>query len=397
MQFLRNSALANRRSVLKKILIFTSNGGAGHMQVTRAVKAYLGQGSYQITSITFMSVLQGIDPVARIMGKSYSGDDLWNYLLRQRQYTLLNFIYRAGRHYFSFFVSYIEKKLGQYIADTKPDLIISVSPLINGALQKVSSEQKIPFLIIPTDLDPRTFLLHIDPTKTEHMAIAVPYDHPDIMHFYQNANIPTRTCKITGFGVRPEFLQSYNTHALKQKYNIPQDRPSVCIMLGGQGSKSMIPIVQALCSVQQPLHMILCIGKFKELEPTLQQILSTFPDHKSGTIVSYIPEVADYMAAADFLILKSGSVSVNEAIYLNKPMILEGMFNKILIWEQFNHNFITKHHFGFSCKNISQLQTQVNQLLTNPELLQFQQDNLRNFTKPNPAHNITQLIQHMLS
>ncbi|MDR3550318.1 MAG: glycosyltransferase, partial [Candidatus Babeliales bacterium] len=110
----------------------------------------------------------------------------------------------------------------------------------------------------------------------------------------------------------------------------------------------------------------------------------------------FTPRISDLMAISDLLITKSGSVSVNEAIYMNLPMILDATSN-VLKWEQYNHTFIVQNNFGKVIKDFNALPDVITNLLFDRTELNSYKNSLMNFNKNHGGQQIQKIVQTILN
>src|SRR5271167_1203584 len=83
----------------KKILVLVSRGGGGHKTAGDSLKQILGD-SYDIeTNYIFGDILGNIDILNRVTRGKFTGEDLYNFFLRNHQKTLLKMMIKEGcRH-----------------------------------------------------------------------------------------------------------------------------------------------------------------------------------------------------------------------------------------------------------------------------------------------------------
>ena len=68
--------------------------------------------------------------------------------------------------------------------------------------------------------------------------------------------------------------------------------------------------------------------------------------------------VSEIMACSNLVITKTGSCSVNEAIYLGRKLLLDNTDTssaRYLFWESFNVPFVRKHGLGDAFHDINEL------------------------------------------
>ncbi len=378
----------------KKIIIFTSSGGGGHISASNALYSYLHHDFDIKIVFLFNEVYKGFDPITIFTFGKATGETLYNYFLKKRWTKLLNFMYTIGNWYFWIQTKFLIKKTERYLINQKPDLIISVIPIINNVLLAATQHQNIPFLLVPTDLDLSTFIVHLkNPTYNKfHMTIA--FDDPLIKNTYQKAHIQNKYISATGLPMRKEFLEPQNASHTKKEFNIESHKPVILLMMGMQGSSNIYNFAQELSKLTIPAHLLICIGKNKELKKLLEKI--TFRAPVTVTIVEYIQNIAQLFSIADLLITKSGSVSFCEGIYMNIPMILDAT-GTLLYWERLNHTFLKEHNFGISIENLSDLNTLVNRFLTDTSYYETIKKNLENYPKKRIDLAIQPIIKDLLT
>ena len=125
-------------------MIFTSSGGYGHVSATQALTEYLSP-KYQISEVYVLEeVLGTIDFIYFFSFGKFCGESLYNYCIARKWFRLLSVMLPLGNFYFWLFDGKITSLLRKYITKQKPDMIISVTPMVNGATLKVCKELNIP-------------------------------------------------------------------------------------------------------------------------------------------------------------------------------------------------------------------------------------------------------------
>lgn len=380
----------------KKIIILSSSGGGGHTAVARALTSYF-DGTYNthIVSNFFDDILGPLDPTHRLSDNKISGEKIYNILLANKWYRAINWYYKLGSWYYN---TLRRKKsldlIKKYFVHHKPDLVISVIPLVNKLVLDAAQELNIPFLLVPTDLDIRTFIAKIKAPRYSKFHFAVPFETPRALAALHHAHIPTHATSTTGFVVRPDFFEPKDRGAIKNEYGVPAEKPVILLLLGAVGVEKIINVAQEITHIKTPAHLIICIGRNETLRKQIAAI--KFPDHITHTVVGFTERMSDLMAIADVFITKSGSVSVNEALYMNLPMILDAT-SPLLNWEAKNHAFVNSNGFGVSLKNLDDLPALLDDLLgSNHKLLSYQH-NLQQFEKKHAGNEIKNIIQKMLA
>jgi processive 1,2-diacylglycerol beta-glucosyltransferase len=379
----------------KKILIFTSPGGGGHMSATRALQEYLGD-EYEISSsFIFQEVLGSFDPISTITFGYSCGEATYNYFITKKFYRILNAMGSFGTWYHSSWHNSITKKIVHFLDNKKPDMVISVVPYVNNALLEATQSLDIPFIMLPTDLDVRTFIGGIKKPDYKKFHLILGLHDDEILERVNKAEIPADQITIGGFPLRSDFLSKKNNiRALKKEFNVPQDKPVLMIMMGAAGSNSIYKFIKQLSVVQEPLHLIVVLGRNEQIRGRIESI--PLPASLSMTILGFTNRVADLMSISDLCLTKSGSVSFCEALYSGLPLVIDATTHSIR-WERFNHHFTEKYFVGYVVKRYDALPQLLSQLLQNPQIIDRMKQNLHTIEKPKLNKNIRPIIQRLLA
>lgn len=378
---------------MKKITIFSSSGGGGHTAVAHALQEYL-KDEYKVEiSNVFSHMLRPLDFAQAFSAGKYSGEDIYNFCMAHKWYTFLNLYYKMGATYYRIFNKKIVTILHEYLDEKKPDLIISVAPLINHIILKVAQERNIPFLLVPTDLDITTFIAGIKNPHYSKFKIATAYDTQKIENVLAQSSIAPSFIERTGFPIRSDFFELKEHNSIKISFGIPDDRPVILLLLGAVGLKVLVDFADELTKLKTPAHILICIGRQEELSAKINSL--HFPEHISKTIIGFTNRISDLMAVADVFITKSGSVSVSEAIYMNLPMVLDAT-TSLLRWEAYNHQFIQQNNFGTTINQLENLSALIGNLLYSKKELEHYKNSLVKFNKKHGGTEIKKLIKKIL-
>jgi len=378
---------------MKKVLILTSMGGGGHISVSNALKKYL-ENDYKVYDVLlFKQILSSLDPLMSIFFSRFNGENIYNFFMRKKYYTLANFLYNIGEYFFTFRSKKIRLILERYFLEKKPDIVISVIPIINQDVFLVTKKLGIPFLLVPTDLDATTFVYRVDGKGHPNFKISLAFNDAEICKTIEKNKIDSDNISFNGFPLRLTFFDKKNNDEIKKEFGIPSGKPSILLLMGTQGSNDMIRFVKELSTLDMPVHLICCIGKSDSLKEVLKAI--DLPDHISISIVGFTQKISGLMNVSDLIITKSGSVSVCETIYSNKPTLLDAT-STVLRWEQFNHYFFKKHSIGGVISADEQISDQVKAVLSDKNLLTEYANNMKKFSKNQPYTQFTNLIKTMI-
>ena len=378
----------------KKIIIFSSTGGGGHISVAKALTAYL-QNDYDVQTVyPFLEILKPLDFIRIITRNRYNGEKIYNIFIQKNWFLLINIIYYIGKYYIKFRKKTIHWLFNAFMQEQQPDLLISVIPLLNGQILEVAQNADTPFLVIPSDLDATTFIQGLNNPTYEKFHMALAFDLPCIWKTVESACINVACFSIIGFPLRPGFFKTYDTNKIKKEFNIPKNKPVILFMMGAVGSQASIGFIKQLKTVENNCHLIICLGKNENIKNEIENI--QLPSHITTTILGFTEKIPELMAISDLFITKSGTVSVCEAIYMNLPMLIDAT-SAVLSWEKFNHRLIKKQKFGDILDSKKEIAIKLDALLKHPERIQEYKKNLIHFEKKQFNMRIPILIQYMTS
>ena len=380
----------------KKVLIFSSKGGGGHESARQALTSYL-QDTYDISAAyIFEDVLISLDLINKISFGYTSGERIYNYFLTRKWFGTINVFQQLGEWYFKKRYTKIEHLISRYLSKQKPDLVISVIPMVNNAILAAAKKLSVPFLLIPTDLDITSTLHKVeDTTGYPHFRLALPFDEKFMTEKAFSAHIPREQIAFTGFPLRSDFFKEKNTETIKEKFSIPPNKPIVLILMGAAGSKSSYYFAKQLRKVTFPLHVISVLGRNEEIRQKVESI--KFPKNISTTTFGFTSHIADLMAIADLCITKSGPNSICEAIYSNVPVLVDATSSSTLWWERMNYDFVEKRGFGASIPKYQQTASLVAELLTNEEKLRKIRITMSKFDKKEFGEEIKPIVASFFS
>jgi len=378
----------------RRVIIFSCSGGGGHATATTAIKAYLGD-VYDVVDVNiFSEVLGTCDPFRLISDGSFSGEDIYNFLIRQGAAWGGNMLCSMGCLLTQMQQRRLTTLIEEFLIRNKPDVLISVIPIVNGLIYTAAERLNIPFAIITTDLYTATFWYGIHQPSYKHFYFCVPCADELVVKEVAPAGIPESCIRYVGYPVRPAFLERSYVEELRSQLQLPQDKPIVMVMMGAAGSTATIGYARKLSHIDIPMHIIFCVGRNVALLQAIRDI--SFPDHITISLFSFTEQVGDLMRASDILITKSGSASVCEALYVGIPLLLDNTA-PVLLWEQLNFDFIQQHGCGSVITSLHHLPIHMHRLLEDAEHLREIRTGMQCCQLPDPRHYIPLLVKEMIS
>lgn len=376
----------------KRIVIFSSAGGGGHTSVSKGLHDYLAD-TYEIVVLNALqTVLSPIDTLRTITFGKVSGEDLYNLCLRCGWSNAAGTYQSWGTAYFRLRHESLVALLLDFYKREKPDLIISVVPMMNAAFHEACLKANLPFLVITNDLDPSTYIQDMKPPYSKQFKFSIPFDDPDIWKKVEAAQIPKDQVVVSGFPLRPKFFVAKDREKLKHKFKVPPDKPVVMVFMGGAGSQSSYRYVRCLSRLNKPMHIIVCLGKNERLKRNISKIL--LPKGVTISLIGFTNKIAQLMSISDVLITKPGPNSVCEGLQSCVPMILDQTFGTIW-WEQLNIDFMVKHGFAESLTDVADLEKTLRKYFIDSEFSDSIKNKMKLFSHVRFDKKIKPLVDSM--
>lgn len=207
----------------------------------------------------------------------------------------------------------------KHLETQKPDLLILVDyPGFNLRLAKYAKKKlnlRILYYISPQIWAWKAKRIHVIKEYVESMAVIFPFEKA----LYEKAGIPVH---FVGHPLMEKIPPAHNKQASREVLQLPTQKTILALLPGSRSNeiKKHMPILQKTVQLLRAnipnLHFVIPIAS--TVLP--QQILNYLPN--SQAFVSLVPGKAiDCMAAADFVIVASGTASL-ECALLEKPMCI---------------------------------------------------------------------------
>ena len=301
----------------KKILFLMSDTGGGHRASAQAIEEaieYLYPDCYEMI---IEDVWKHHMPwPVRLMPDTYGwitgpGKPLWAMLWKATSYRSLQ------TAMFAAFSPVVKNSVAAYIASVRPDLCVSVHPLMNhlGLKWLEHADLDIPFITVVTDMvsfHPSWICPQVDrclvPT-TEARERAIRY------------GMPPEKLAVHGQPVGLKFARlSGDKQQHKKKLGIDAVLPTVLLVGGGEGYGQMYRIARRIAGTLSGGQLLIVAGRNRKLKRKLDLVDWKIPTRVYG----FVDNMPELMGAADVLITKAGPGTISEAFISGLPPILSG-------------------------------------------------------------------------
>ncbi|KAJ9141030.1 hypothetical protein P3X46_031614 [Hevea brasiliensis] len=307
----------------KNVLIIMSDTGGGHRASAEAIRDAFKMEYGDEYSVTVKDVW-----------KEYTGWPL-NDMERQYKFMLKHLqLWKVAFHstsprwihgcYLAFMAAYYAKDVEAGLMEYKPDIIISVHPMMQHiplwVLKWQGLQKKVIFVTVITDLN------------TCHPT----WFHPGVNRCYCPSKGVAKRAALDGledsqicvFGlpIRPSFARAVlSKDELREELQMDPHLPAVLLMGGGEGMGPVRKTAEALGEslrdkkFDKPIgQLIIICGRNKVLKSTLESLDWKIPVKVRG----FETQMEKWMAACDCIITKAGPGTIAEALIRGLPIIL---------------------------------------------------------------------------
>lgn len=345
----------------KKILILTSKGGYGHMAATDTLDSILSN-DYNIQSVKPLEeILHPVDFVKKISGHRLDSEQFYNLVLQKGWTNFLNFSCRyISPHLIAMNNRNMERLFTSYFEKAKPDLVISVMPIINLPASNAAHTCKIPYLMITLDYDLTMWKLGMKKAKHTNIVITAADDYTQKTYLSNGFSPKTKEFHPIGVPIRKPFFEPKDAQAIRKEWNIPNDKPTVMLLMGGAGSGQSYSYFKRLSQFPKPIHILTCTGRNTGVAKKIARF--NRKPWVSYTNIPFTLKISDLMAVSQLVITKPGPGTVTEAMIMKVPVLLDRTSTPIF-WERRVFEFAKRHGIGQEVRSLSKLNQVVDQML----------------------------------
>lgn len=387
------SALARPLIKKKRVLIFAS----GDRITAEVIKESLER-DYQV----MISDLLALNFWTRFLNAC---------LFRQKRWLQLLFHHPSGK-FARFLLSKLQTGLKRFLSSSRPHLIISTLPFINSQIACVAQELSIPFLIVPTDLNETPFIEGFSKKDLfPDLKVALAYDEKWQKERLKKFPFEPHHLSRVGFPVRAlclRKLSEYDIAQLKKKHSLLEDFYTVTLTMEGADPGVVFQHVEALSAFDPKtqnlsIQLNICVGTSSKLNTQIRRFLLNHQaaplSHSSfmtahGLVIHLhegLKDLLELVAASDVLITNLRSRSINEAAYLQKPVLID-----LTRMQAVSENkdplslFVKRYGFGLFFTNSAQLHMLI------PSLLKYPEHREKTLDLPSFEHQIFKLVKEMI-
>jgi 1,2-diacylglycerol 3-beta-galactosyltransferase len=278
------------------------------------------------------------------------------------------------------------ERLRDLFLDYRPDVIVSVHPLLNHAALRARDDahmQHVPVVTVITDLGK----VHESWLVPEADAVVVP-----AREVYQRAlsrGVRPARLRLLGHPIHPKFDDVTGSKAdLRAQLKLSPATPAVMLMAGGEGGGKLFSTALALARARLPIELVVVCGRNENLEQKLGELSATLPTPMQ--VLGFTDKIPEYFRAVDLLVTKAGPGTLAEANAAQLPIIV---YDYVPGQERGNVDFVRNNGLGLiALQGASKVVAAVRTLISAPERLAAIRENQESVAPRHSSRRIAALI-----
>jgi len=294
-----------------------------------------------------------------------------------------------GRRRYRTIVRFCEPLYRERLRDSflmyRPDVIISVHPLLNHAALRARADAgmaKVPLITVITDLG----RVHEGWLLPEADLTVVP-----AREVYQRAierGVPPERLRLLGHPVHPKFEDVSETKAeIRKSLGLPPDKAIALLMAGGEGGGKLLPTTLALAKSKLPFHLVIVTGRNAALKAKLEELAPSLPTPM--TVLGFRNDVPELMRASDLLVTKAGPGTIAEASIAEVPVVV---YDFVPGQERGNLDYVRTNGIGVVALTANEVVQSVRRIVHNQERLAAMRARQTSIAPRGSSRRIAELI-----
>jgi 1,2-diacylglycerol 3-beta-galactosyltransferase len=288
---------------------------------------------------------------------------------------------RSGQRFVSnMFWPYVRRASHRLVHDRPADLYVSVHPLLNTPVRRVTQKIGVPFMTVITDMvsvhafwfDRQADLI-ITPTEVARQRGL-------------ELGINPEQLRVIGMPVADKFCRPpTDRQMLRERLGWQAEIPVIILVGGGEGMGPLGETAQAINEARLPIQLVIIAGRNRKLKADLENRDWNMPVY----IYGFVTEMQDFMQAGDILVTKAGPGTISEAFISGLPIIL---YSRLPGQEDGNVTYVVNEGAGIWAPQPALVVNALREWLDHPEERQEAVDVCKRLARPQASRQIARLL-----
>lgn len=363
------------------MLFLSASVGEGHTTAAHAVCSALRERSPETGCQVIDSYRYASHVFHRVASNGYIGmvkllPQLYKYIYDQAERATKVSAFKTWLH------QYTAVNLRQLVADLRPDVVVCTHAFPCGVMAAYKREfaDAPPVVGVVTDFVVHPFWIH---RNIDGYAVAT----AAMRHSLIARGVSGERVVVTGIPIDPRFGQAVDKGQARRAIGLDPEKRTLLLMGGGLGIGPLENALVAVDRLEREVQTVVVVGKNPSLQRRLHEKAQTLRHPVS--VVGFVPNVYDYMAAADVLVSKPGGMTSSEALASGLPML---MLRPLPGQEERNTRYLQESGVGIRIQRSRELTQALDSLLWNPRALEHMSRAARNLAMPGAAAAAAEIV-----
>ena len=370
-----------------KVLIFYAKYGGGHLSAARSIESCINENykNIDVELIDFMEYAS--KEFNKITTKAYSemakkAPKTWGHLYWESQKGPLAHISTTSNKILSI-------KLKKLITEKKPDLVISTHPFSSQICGFLKKHNKINCKIatIITDFASHDQWL-VYSNYIDYIFVACNEMEQELFE----KGLEKNKIFVTGIPISSKFSVNYDKKNILKDFNLNPNKKVILFFGGGEfglGKNFTLQVFQAFVKYSNNIQIIAISGKNQKLKTAFQNIVLENHSEENVQIFEYTNKVPELMSISSLVVTKPGGLTSSESLASGLPIVI---INPIPGQEEQNAEYLEKNNSAIWIKKDDDINSIVNNLLSDSKKLDEMKKNAKLIAKPNSTYNICKIL-----
>jgi processive 1,2-diacylglycerol beta-glucosyltransferase len=281
---------------------------------------------------------------------------------------------------------YTAVNLRQYVAMLAPDVVVCTHAFPCGVMAEYKREyaDAPPVVGIVTDFVVHPFWIH---RNIDRYAVATSVMRQALIA----RGVASERIEVTGIPIDRHFADSQSKADARRSIGIHPNRTTLLLMGGGLGIGPLETALERIDRLDHDVQTLVVVGKNSRLEQRLADAARRMT--KPVKVAGFVPNVYEYMRAADVLVSKPGGLTSSEALAAGLPVV---MLRPLPGQEERNARYLLDSGIGVRAQTSRELSDVLDQLLSEPARLERMSFEAKRLAKPRAADGVADILERLM-
>ncbi len=372
---------------MKKVMIFYSAYGGGHLSAARSIKENI-ESNYTNVDVKLVDCMEYVSKyVNKVTTKAYSemakkAPRTWGRVYWHSQKGPL-------AHFSTTSNKVLSIKLNKLLQNFKPDVIISTHPFATQmcAYLKKLGKLETQIATVMTDYAPHDQWLVFN-EYVDYFFVS----HEGMKKKLNEKGIPNEKIYATGIPLSNKFLLKYDKSQILESFGLSPDRKTVLFFGGGEfglGKTQTFKIFKSFVECPENIQIVAIAGKNPKMKENFENLVTELDKQDSVKILEYTDKVPQLMSISDLVVTKPGGLTTTESLASGLPIVV---INPIPGQEEENASYLEENKVAIWIRKEDNVEEILNNLFANPDKMQEMKIRARLIAKKNSTKDICKIL-----